>query len=75
MIERQRIKAAISGSFGMYGTYTVDENGHFGSTFPNRNGIDRRRSQITEFVQGDTMTENLTESDGLPIVIVWQRVR
>ncbi len=74
-------RAAMNGSLGNSGTYTVDEQGRFASehlinsTFPNWSGLDRDKRQITEVVEGDTMTEHLQDPGGPKITIVWQRVR
>ena len=74
-------KAAVIGSLGLYGTYTVDEAGNFsgekllGSTFPNWNGLARNRSQLTLTVQGNRMVERLTDP-GVPLIVVeWERVK
>jgi hypothetical protein len=75
----EEYKTAVTSSLGVYGTYTVDENGDFleqhavGSTFQNMNGTDRGRSELTEKVEGNRMTEHLKIADGVTIVIVWQR--
>lgn len=75
----EEYKTAAINSLGVYGTYTVDENGDFleqrviGSTFPNMNGSSRGRSELTEKVEGDRMLENLRIADGISVNIVWQR--
>ncbi|GGA97730.1 lipocalin-like domain-containing protein [Puia dinghuensis] len=75
----EEYKTAVTSSLGIYGTYTVDENGDFlgqqvlGSTFPNMNGTSRGRNEITEKVEGNKMVENLRIADGISINIVWQR--
>jgi len=72
--------AAIAGALGIYGTYTVDDNGDFasevvqGSTFPNWNGLARRRGQLTLTVEGDSMIEDLRDPNRPPVAIVWERV-
>ena len=74
-------KAAMSGGLGNSGTYTVDDQGGFSSehlissTFPNWNGLNRDTRQITETVEGDTMTEHLQDPGGPKITITWQRVK
>lgn len=74
-------RAAVAGSLGLYGTYTVDADGNFtgnhvdGSTFPNWNGDDRDATQLTETVDGDTMTETFRPAPGVDVHIVWERVR
>ena len=75
----EEYKMAVMSSLGVYGTYTVDENGDFleqhviGSTFPNMNGSSRGRHELTEKVEGNRMTEILKIADGITINIVWQR--
>lgn len=74
-------RAAIAGSIGFFGTYTVDENGEFsgnrveGCTFPNWVGSVRTRKDLRLVVEGDVMTENFQRPDGTRIAIIWQRVR
>ena len=74
-------RAAVVGSLGLYGTYTVDADGNFtgnhvdGSTFPNWIGDDRDVRQLTETVDGDTMTEVFHAAPGVVVNIVWERVR
>lgn len=73
-------KAAISGSLGLFGTYSVDEQGIFtgntvsGSTFPNWKGDVRTNAHLTEEVNGDSMTEQFHDGDS-SIRIRWRRVR
>jgi len=75
----EEYKRAVTSSLGVYGTYTVDENGDFleqhviGSTFRDMNGSSRGRNELTEKVEGNRMTENLRIADGVTIIIVWQR--
>jgi hypothetical protein len=75
----EEYKAAVVNSLGIYGTYTIDENGDFleehisGSTFQNMNGTIRGRNEITEKVDGDRMIENLKIADGINLNVVWQR--
>ncbi len=74
-------KAAVVGNLGLYGTYTVDSDGNFtgnhvdGSTFPNWQGNDRGHGQLTEVVEGDTMTETFHDGNALVVSIVWHRVK
>jgi Lipocalin-like domain len=76
---QEEYKTAVTNSLGVYGTYTIDENGDFleehilGSTFQNMNGTNRGRNEITEKVDGNRMMENLKIADGITINIVWQR--
>jgi hypothetical protein len=77
----EEYKAAVVNSLGVYGTYTIDENGDFleehvlGSTFQNMNGTVRGRSEISEKVDADRMIENLKIGDGISMNIVWQRAK
>jgi Lipocalin-like domain len=75
----EEYKTAVTNSLGVYGTYTIDENGDFleqhvlGSTFRDMNGSSRGRNELTEKVDGNRMTEKLKIADGVTITIVWQR--
>ena len=77
----EEYKTAVTNSLGVYGTYTIDENGDFleehvlGSTFPNLNGSRRGRNELTEKVDGNRMIENLKIADGVAMNIVWQRAQ
>ncbi len=77
----EEYKAAVTNSLGVYGTYTIDENGDFleqhvlGSTFQNMNGTSRGRNELTEKVDGNTMSETLKIADGITVNIVWQRAQ
>ncbi len=74
-------QAAMAGSIGWFGTYTIDDNGQFsgdrveGSTFPNWVGDVRTRKDLHIVVDGDRMTEHFQRPEGTKIVITWQRVR
>ena len=74
-------QAAMAGSIGWFGTYTVDENGELsgdrveGSTFPNWVGDVRTRKDIQVIVDGDRMLESFRRPEGTRIVIGWRRVR
>jgi hypothetical protein len=73
--------AAMAGANALYGTYIVDDAGDFysqvvqGSTFPNWNGLERRRPQLTLTVNGDRMMEDLRDPNRPRVVIEWERVR
>lgn len=73
-------KAAMSGSIGFFGTYSVDDDGVFtgnrvdGSTFPNWIGSVRTTKELRLVVEGDSMKEEFERPDGTKIVICWQRV-
>ena len=72
--------AAVAGALGQYGTYTVDENGDFagntiiGSTFPNWNGLQQSTAQLRMVIDGDTVSEQLTDPDTPPVTIVYSRL-
>ncbi|PRD41610.1 hypothetical protein C5748_20220 [Phyllobacterium phragmitis] len=74
-------RAAVAGSMGFFGRYTVDENGEFsgnrveGSTFPNWVGSERTREELRMVVDGDQMIENFRRPEGTDIRIVWERVK
>ena len=76
----EEAKAAISGSLGVYGTYTVNTTGRFtgdtvsGSTFPNWKGDVRDSAHLKEEVEGDTMTETFQDGNSI-IHIIWRRVK
>jgi Lipocalin-like domain len=77
----EEYKTAVTNSLGVYGTYTIDQNGDFlvehvlGSTFQNMNGTSRGRNELTEKVDGNRMMENLKIADGISVNIVWQRAQ
>jgi hypothetical protein len=77
----EEYKTAVVNSLGVYGTYTIDENGDFleehvlGSTFQNMNGTSRGRNELTEKVDGNRMMENLKIADGINLNVVWQRAQ
>lgn len=77
----QENRAAMSASIGMFGTYTVDEDGQFsgnrveGATFPNWVGDVRTTDDLRIVVAGDRMTENFTRPDGTRVTITFERVR
>lgn len=74
-------QAAMAGSIGFFGTYTVDADGDLngdrvdGSTFPNWVGDVRTRKELQIVVGDDHLTETFQRPEGTKIVIVWQRVR
>jgi Lipocalin-like domain len=75
----EEYKAAVVNSLGVYGTYTIDENGIFleehvlGSTFQNMNGISRGRNEVTEKVDGNRLIEIQKIADGVIVTIIWER--
>jgi hypothetical protein len=74
-------RAAMAGSIGFFGTYTVDADGAFtgnrvlGSTFPNWVGSVRTRRELQLVVDGDRMTESFTRPDGTRIDVTFERAR
>jgi hypothetical protein len=76
----QENQAAMAGSIGWFGTYTVDENGELsgdrveGSTFPNWTGDVRTGKELQLAVDGDRMSESFKRPEGTRIVIIWERV-
>ena len=77
----EEYKTAVVNSLGVYGTYTIDENGDFveehviGSTFPNMNGTSRGGNELTEKVDGDRIMESLKIADGVNLNVVWHRAQ
>jgi hypothetical protein len=73
-------RAAMAGSIGMFGTYTVDSDGQFsgnrveGATFPNWVGDVRTTDELRMVVDGNRLTEDFTRPDGTRIAIVFERV-
>ena len=74
-------RAAMAGSIGWFGTYTIDDKGQLsgdrveGSTFPNWVGDVRTRKDLHVVVDGDRMIEHFRRPEGSTIVITWRRVR
>lgn len=74
-------RAAMAGSIGFFGRYSVDAHGEFsgnsveGSTFPNWVGSVRTRDDLRLEVEGDRMVEHFQRPDGTRVHIVWERVR
>jgi hypothetical protein len=74
-------QAAMAGSIGWFGTYTVDESGELsgdrveGSTFPNWVGDVRTRKELQFVIDGDRIFETFYRPEGTKVVITWQRVR
>ncbi|KJH86003.1 hypothetical protein UG46_12965 [Pseudomonas fluorescens] len=74
-------RAAMAGSIGFFGRYTVNQNGEFtgntveGSTFPNWVGAVRTQDDLQLKVDGDRMVENFRRPDGTKVHIVFERVR
>lgn len=74
-------RAAMAGSIGFFGTYSVDGNGDLsgdrveGATFPNWVGDVRTAKELRIVVDGDRMAETFLRPEGTKIVITWRRVR
>lgn len=74
-------RIAMATSIGMFGSYTVDENGEFtgdrveGSTFPNWVGSVRTQKDIRIVVNGNQMTNYFTRPDGTKINIIFERAK
>ena len=77
----EEYKTAVTNSLGVYGTYTVDENGEFGdehvlgSTFQNMNGHTRGKNEISVKVEGDKLAEVQKIGDGMGVHLEWERVK
>lgn len=73
-------RAAMAGTFALYGRYTVDAKGDFsgntveGSNFPNVIGDVRTTKELTMDVQGNRMIENFKRPGGAKVTIVWERI-
>jgi hypothetical protein len=74
-------RRAMAGTIGMFGRYTVDEDGNFsgnvveGATFPNWIGAVRTTADLRLRVVGDRLFEEFRRPDGTRIAIEFQRVR
>jgi hypothetical protein len=77
----EEYKTAVTNSLGVYGTYTVDENGDFGeehvlgSTFQNMNGHTRGKNEITVKVEADRLMEIQKIADGIAVHLDWERAK
>ena len=77
----EEYKTAVTNSLGVYGTYTVDENGEFGeehvlgSTFQNMNGHTRGKNEITVKVEDDRLMEIQKIADGINVHLDWERAK
>lgn len=71
---------AVAGALGQYGTYTVTADGEFagntidGSTFPNWSGLTRDTTRLRFTLDGDTLTEHLTDPGAAPVTVTYRRV-
>ena len=77
----EEYKTAVTNSLGVYGTYTVDENGDFseehvlGSTFQNMNGHTRGKNEIAVKVESNRLMEIQKIADGIAVHLDWERVK
>ncbi len=77
----EEYKTAVTNSLGVYGAYTVDENGDFGeehvlgSTFQNMNGHTRGKDEIAVRVEGDRLMETQKIADGIAVHLDWERAK
>jgi len=77
----EEYKTAVTNSLGVYGTYTVDENGEFGeehilgSTFQNMNGHTRGKNEIAVKVEGNKLMEIQKIAGGIAVHLDWERAR
>jgi Lipocalin-like domain len=77
----EEYKTAVTNSLGVYGSYTVDENGEFGeehvlgSTFQNMNGHTRGKNEISVKVEGNKLMEIQKIADGIGVHLDWERVQ
>ena len=77
----EEYKTAVTNSLGVYGTYTVDENGEFGeehvlgSTFQNMNGHTRGKNEISVKVEGNRLMEIQKIADGIGVHLDWERAK
>ncbi|MFC0512996.1 lipocalin-like domain-containing protein [Mucilaginibacter angelicae] len=75
----EEYETAVTNSLGVYGTYTVDENGDFGeehvlgSTFQNMNGHTRGKNEIDVKVDGNRLMEIQKIGDGIAVHLDWKR--
>lgn len=73
-------RAAMAGSIGFFGTYSVDAQGEFsgnrvqGATFPNWVGSARTSKDLSLVVRGDRMIEHFQRPEGARVYIEWERV-
>lgn len=72
-------KATVQGMLAYYGTYSIDGKNvilHIeGSSFPNWNGTDQKRTNLS--ITGDEMrwTQPTTSGSGQPAETLWKRAR
>jgi Lipocalin-like domain len=77
----EEYKTAVTNSLGVYGTYTVDENGDFleqlilGSTDRHLNDRVIGRDELTEKVEGNRMMEKMKIAEKVTEHIIWERVQ
>jgi hypothetical protein len=73
----EEYKATVQGYLGYFGTYALNGTDlvfHIeGSSFPNWNGTEQKRTNVT--ITGDELkwTQPTPSAGGAPIVVVWKR--
>jgi hypothetical protein len=77
----EEYKTAVVNSLGVYGTYTVDENGDYleqhilGSTDQHLNNTGKGRDELSEKIEGNRMIETVKIAEGITEHIIWERVQ
>lgn len=70
-------KTTVNGAVAVFGTYTLigtDLNFHIeGSTFPNWNGINQKRTNVSLSGTELKYTQPTPSAGGPPLVVVWKR--
>jgi hypothetical protein len=72
-------KATVEGSLAYFGTYSIsgtDLNFHIeGSTFPNWNGTDQKRTNVTISADELKWVQPTPSAGGPPAPVVWKRLK
>jgi hypothetical protein len=70
-------KTTVNGAVAVFGTYTLsgtDLNLHIdGSTFPNWNGINQKRTNVSVSATDLKYTQPTPSAGGPPLVVIWKR--
>ena len=70
-------KTTVNGAIAVFGTYTLsgtDLDLHIeGSTFPNWDGTDQKRTNVTISATELKYTQPTPSAGGLPLVVIWRR--
>ena len=70
-------KTTVNGAVAVFGTYTLsgtDLNLHIeGSTFPNWDGTDQKRTNVTVNATELKYTQPTPSAGGPPLVVIWKR--